>query len=143
MQLLANNRRPRDFITATALRNASRAVAGTAGSTNAVLHLLAIAHEAGVALDLETFEDASRRTPVIADLKPGGRYTAVELFEAGGTARVLAELRAAGLLDDAPTVSGRSLFAEIDAAPTAVAGDDAQERKSAVEGKRVAISVDT
>jgi len=107
------------------LRNATRAVAGTAGSTNAVLHLLAIAHEAGVALDLETFEDASRSTPVIADLKPGGRYTAVELFEAGGTARVLAELRAAGLLADAPTVSGRSLFAELDAAPAAAAGNAA------------------
>jgi len=125
MQLLAANLRPRDIITPTALRNATRAVAGTAGSTNAVLHLLAIAHEAGVALDLETFEDASRRTPVIADLKPGGRYTAVELFEAGGTARVLAELRAAELLADAPTVSGRSLFAEIDAAPAAAGGDGA------------------
>ncbi len=125
MQLLAANLCPRDIITATALRNATRAVAGTAGSTNAVLHLLAIAHEAGVALDLETFEDASRSTPVIADLKPGGRYTAVELFEAGGTARVLAELRAAGLLSDAPTVSGRSLFEELDAAPAAAAGDAA------------------
>ncbi|PKM14940.1 MAG: dihydroxy-acid dehydratase [Gammaproteobacteria bacterium HGW-Gammaproteobacteria-2] len=125
MQLLAANLRPRDIITPTALRNATRAVAGTAGSTNAVLHLLAIAHEAGVALDLETFEDASRSTPVIADLKPGGRYTAVELFEAGGTARVLAELRAAGLLADAPTVSGRSLFAELDAAPAAAAGNAA------------------
>jgi dihydroxy-acid dehydratase len=125
MQLLAANLCPRDIITSTALRNATRAVAGTAGSTNAVLHLLAIAHEAGVALDLETFEDASRSTPVIADLKPGGRYTAVELFEAGGTARVLAELRAADLLSDAPTVSGRSLFDELDAAPAAAAGDAA------------------
>lgn len=127
MQLLAANLRPRDIITGSALRNATHAVAGTAGSTNAVLHLLAIAHEAGVALELEAFEDASRRTPVIADLKPGGRYTAVELFEAGGTARVLSELRAAGLLSDAPTVTGRSLFdemdAELDAAPTTTAGD--------------------
>lgn len=115
MQLLASNLRPRDILTPAAFANAARAVAATAGSTNAVLHLLAIAHEADVALDLEAFEDASRRTPVIADLKPGGRYTAVELFEAGGTARVLSEMRAAGLLEDGATVTGHSLFAELDA----------------------------
>lgn len=107
---------PRELITARSLRNAARAVSATAGSTNAALHLLAIAHEAGVPFDLEAFDDAAR-TPVIADLKPGGRYTAAELFAFGGTALIARELRTAGLLDDAPTVTGRSLFAELDATP--------------------------
>ena len=106
---------PRAILTVTALRNAARAVSATAGSTNAVLHLLAIAHEAGVAFDLEDLE-AAACTPVIADLKPAGRYTAAELFVAGGTARVARELRVAGLLDDVATVSGRSFFAELDLA---------------------------
>jgi dihydroxy-acid dehydratase len=87
-------------------------VAATAGSTNAVLHLLAIAREAGVPWTIEDFEPASVHTPVIADLLPGGRYTAVELFGAGGSARVAQELIAAGMLDDRPPVTGRSLFEE-------------------------------
>src|SRR3546814_16331340 len=65
---------PRDLLSPVALGNAARAVSATAGSTNAVLHLLAIAHEAGVPFDLEEFEAAATSTPVIADLKPGGRY---------------------------------------------------------------------
>ena len=105
---------PRELITPASLRNAARAVSATAGSTNAALHLLAIAHEAGVPFDLEEFERAAR-TPVIADLKPGGRYTAAELFAFGGSALVARELRIAGLLDDIPTVTGRSLFTELDA----------------------------
>ncbi len=105
---------PRDLITPASLRNAARAVSATAGSTNAALHLLAIAHEAGVAFDLEEFARAAQ-VPVIADLKPSGRYTAAEMFAVGGSALVAQALRAAGLLDDAPTVSGRSLFAELDA----------------------------
>lgn len=104
---------PRQLVTRPALRNAARAVSATAGSTNAALHLLAIAHEAGVAFDLEEFE-AAARTPVIADLKPGGRYTAAEMFEYGGCALVARELRDAGLLNDMPTVTGRSFFAELD-----------------------------
>lgn len=107
---------PREILTPTALRNAARAVSATAGSTNAVLHLLAIAHEAGVAFDLEEFDDAARRTPVIADLKPAGRYTAAEMYALGGTALVGQALREAGLIDDIPTVTGRSFFAELDAA---------------------------
>src|SRR5690606_1103743 len=87
---------PRELLGIDALRNAARAVSATAGSTNAVLHLLAIAHEAGVAFGLEEFEIAAAATPVIADLKPGGRYTAAELFVAGGTALVARELRTAG-----------------------------------------------
>lgn len=124
MRLLANKGPlPREIITPIALRNAARAVSATAGSTNAALHLLAIAHEAGVAFDLEEFE-AAASVPVIADLKPGGRYTAAELYTMGGTALVAREMKLAGLLDDSPTVTGRSLFAEIDAAP---AGDPNQD----------------
>ncbi|HEY0505519.1 MAG TPA: dihydroxy-acid dehydratase [Lysobacter sp.] len=113
---------PRDLLSPAALRNAARAVSATAGSTNAALHLLAIAHEAGVAFDLEEFE-AAAHTPVIADLKPGGRYTAAEMFEMGGAALVARELRTARLIDDIPTVTGRSFFAELDALPAAPAQD--------------------
>ncbi len=119
MDCLRENRTPRAFLTETAFRNAARMVAATAGSTNAVLHLLAIAREAGTRWTLEDFEPASKHTPVIADLLPGGRYTAVEMFGAGGSARVAQELIAAGMLDDAPTVTGRSLFEESAAAPRA------------------------
>ncbi|GAB3350262.1 dihydroxy-acid dehydratase [Lysobacter tyrosinilyticus] len=123
MQLLRDGGpRPRDILSPVALRNAARAVSATAGSTNAALHLLAIAHEAGVAFDLDEFE-AAARTPVIADLKPGGRYTAAEMFEYGGTALVARELRAAGLIEDIPTVTGRRFFAELDEVPVAAAQD--------------------
>ena len=122
MQCLANELKPRDVLTPAAFRNAARLVAATAGSTNAVLHLLAIAHEADIELTLEDFEQASRHTPVIADLKPGGRFTAVELTAAGGTAAVAKELLNAGMLDDSPTVTGRSFFDEIAGAPAAPAG---------------------
>ncbi len=114
---------PRALVSPTALRNAARAVSATAGSTNAALHLLAIAHEAGVAFGLEEFEAAAAATPVIADLKPGGRYTAAEMFEAGGTALVARELQAAGLIEDIPTVTGRRFFAELAAARVAADQD--------------------
>jgi len=110
--------KPRELLSAAALRNAARAVSATAGSTNAALHLLAIAHEAGVAFGLEEFE-AAAATPVIADLKPGGRYTAAEMFTMGGAALVAHELRKAGLIEDIPTVTGRSFFEELDALPAA------------------------
>ncbi len=122
MQCLADDVKPRDVLTRDAFINAARMVAATAGSTNAVLHLLAIAHDAGIELGLEDFDQAARDTPVIADLKPGGRYTAVELTEAGGTALVARELQAAGMLADAPTVTGRSLFDEIARARPAASG---------------------
>jgi dihydroxy-acid dehydratase len=121
MQCLNTGLRPRDVLTPAAFNNAARLAAATAGSTNAVLHLLAIAHEAEQPLDLEIFEYMSQHTPVIADLKPAGRFTAVELGAAGGTATVARELHKGGLLEDAPTVSGRSLFAELAAAPPAPA----------------------
>jgi dihydroxy-acid dehydratase len=102
----------RSFLNETSLRNAAAAVTATAGSTNAVLHLLAIAREAGVTLGLDAFDAISRATPVIADLKPGGRFMAPDMYLAGG-ARLLAQrLRQAGLIADAPTVSGLSLFEE-------------------------------
>src|SRR3546814_6528515 len=87
------------------------------------MNLLAIAHEACVPFDLEEFEAAATSTPVIADLKPGGRYTAAEMFRHGGTALVARELRSAGLIEDLPTVTGRSLFQELDALPAADAQD--------------------
>jgi dihydroxy-acid dehydratase len=122
MQCLKNNLRPRDVLTPAAFNNAARLAAATAGSTNAVLHLLAIAHEAEQPLDLEIFELMSRNTPVIADLKPAGRYTAVELAAAGGTATVARELYKGGLLENGLTVTGRSLFDELAAAPPVPSG---------------------
>ncbi|HET7930149.1 MAG TPA: dihydroxy-acid dehydratase [Rhodanobacteraceae bacterium] len=119
MECLAADRRPSSLLTRSAFRNAARMVAATAGSTNAVLHLLAMAREADVEWSLEDFEPASKHTPVIADLLPGGRYTAVELFGAGGVARVAQELISAGMLDDTPTVTGKSLFTEAAGAPRA------------------------
>lgn len=124
VEALRAQRRPRSLLSAQAFRNAARMVAATAGSTNAVLHLLAIAHEAGIALDLEDFEAASVATPVIADLMPGGRYTAVEMSAAGGLAQVLRELRAADLVADTPTVTGQTLFADLDAIAPAPVGQD-------------------
>lgn len=121
-QLRDGGLRTRDLITATSLRNAARAVSATAGSTNAALHLLAIAHEAGVPFDLEEFE-AAATTPVIADLKPAGRYTAAEMFTQGGAALVARELKAAGLIEDIPTITGRSFFAEVDDAHVAASQD--------------------
>ncbi len=115
MDLVATDARPHTFITRPALQNAARAVSATGGSTNAVLHLLAIAREAGIPFTIDEFDTASRETPVIADLKPGGRFAAPDLFEAGGTPLIGRRLREAGLLNDMPTVSGKSLFAECEA----------------------------
>jgi dihydroxy-acid dehydratase len=113
MDLWNNDVKPRDIITETALRNAANGVSATAGSTNAILHLLAIAREAGVPFHIDEFDSASRKTPVIADLKPGGRYMASDLFDAGGTRLVGKRMMEAGLLQDNPTVTGRSLFTEL------------------------------
>jgi dihydroxy-acid dehydratase len=103
---------PRSLVSRASLRNAATVVTATAGSTNAVLHLLAIAREAGVDFDIDEFDEISRKTPVIADLKPAGRFMAPDLFTAGGTPLVINRLKNAGLLSDTPTVSGRSLFEE-------------------------------
>ncbi|MGN6480384.1 dihydroxy-acid dehydratase, partial [Luteibacter sp.] len=122
MECLNADRKPRDVMTRAAFDNAARVVAATAGSTNAVLHLLAMANEARVPLSIEDFEPASKNTPVIADLMPGGRYSAVEMSAAGGVAVVARELRAAGMLSNTDTVTGRTLFEELDAAPPATEG---------------------
>ncbi len=101
---------PDRIITTESLRNAATAVCATAGSTNAVLHLLAIAEEAGVRFEIDEFDAISRRTPVIADLKPGGRYLACDMFDAGGTPVLVERLAGADLLADAMTVTGKSLL---------------------------------
>jgi dihydroxy-acid dehydratase len=116
MELVREGRSAREFVTAKSLRNAAVAVTATAGSTNAILHLLAIAREADVALSLDAFDEISRCTPVIADLKPGGRYMAPDMYLAGGSRLLGARLREAGLLQDEATVSGETLFGEIDRA---------------------------
>jgi len=116
MDLVRDSIGARSFITFESLRNAATAVTATAGSTNAILHLIAIAREAGVDFPLDQFDSISRATPVIADLKPGGRYMAPDMYLAGGSRLLGSRLREAGLLVDLPTVSGRSLFVEIDEA---------------------------
>ena len=117
VELLRDGIRPRTIITREGLENAIAAVMATGGSTNAVLHLLAVAREAGVALDLEDFDRISRSTPLLADMKPWGRFNAPDLAAAGGIALVLQRLDAAGLLhSDAPTVSGRTIGEEAAAA---------------------------
>jgi dihydroxy-acid dehydratase len=102
----------RKYITRRSLQNAAAAVSASGGSTNAVLHLTAIAAEAGVAFGVEDCNAACEATPVICDLKPGGRFLASHLYAAGGTRLVTQRLAAAGKIHNAPTVSGRSLFAE-------------------------------
>ncbi|WP_135212141.1 dihydroxy-acid dehydratase [Vitreimonas flagellata] len=102
----------RQFITRESLINAAVAVSASGGSTNAVMHLTAIAAEAGVDFGIEDCHAACARTPVICDLKPGGRFLASHLFFAGGTRLVTKRLAEAGKIVDAPTVSGRALFEE-------------------------------
>ena len=109
-----------DLITRKSLENGIAAAVATGGSTNSVLHLLALAHEAGVELEIRDFDEISARTPLIADLKPGGRFVATDLHRAGGVALVLRRLLEAGLLHgDAMTVTGRTLAEEVKDAPEA------------------------
>ena len=113
MRLVADDVRPRQIVTRDALENAIASVAATGGSTNAVLHLLAIAREAGVTLDLGDFDRISDRVPLMADLKPGGRFVATDLYKAGGIGLVASRLRDAGVLKpDAVTVTGRTIGEE-------------------------------
>lgn len=102
----------RKYITRSSLKNAAAAVSASGGSTNAVLHLTAIAAEAGIEFGVEDCNTACETTPVICDLKPGGRFLASHLYAAGGTRLVTQRLAKAGKVVNAPTVSGRSLFAE-------------------------------
>ena len=115
---------PRDIITRDSLENAIAAIAASGGSTNGVLHLLAIAHEAGLKLELEDFDRISERTPLLCDLKPGGRYVAVDLYRAGGVAVLAQRLIEAGVLHgSAITVTGQTL-AEIAAGAKETPGQD-------------------
>ena len=110
MNLLARNLRPRDIVTRKALENAATVVAASGGSTNAALHLPAIAHEAGIDFDLHAVAKIFKRTPYIADLKPGGRYVAKDLFEIGGVAVILKALLDGGYLHgDCITVTGKTI----------------------------------
>ncbi len=113
MDLVARGVRPRDLLTRRALENAIASVATTGGSTNAVLHLTAIAKEAGVDLALADFDRISAAVPLLADLKPSGRFVATDLHAAGGSALVARRLLDAGKIDGAaPTVTGRTLGEE-------------------------------
>jgi dihydroxy-acid dehydratase len=117
MSLVERNISARQILTRSAIENAIASVAATGGSTNAVLHLLAIAHSAGVPLEIRDFDRISGRTPLLADLKPGGRFVATELQEAGGIALVMKRLLEGGFLHgDTATVTGRSLAEEARAA---------------------------
>ena len=115
MNLLEKNIRARDVVTLESLQNAARVVACTGGSTNAGLHLPAIAHEAGIDFLLEDVCEIFRDTPYFVDLKPGGNYVAKDLYEAGGVPVVMKELRKAGLIhEDCMTASGYSIGEELD-----------------------------
>jgi len=114
MRLIADGLRPRDIVTREALENAAVVVAATGGSTNAALHLPAIAHEAGIKFDLFDVAEIFRKTPYIADLKPGGRYVAKDLFEAGGVQIVLKTLLEGGYLHpNCLTVTGNTLAEDL------------------------------
>ena len=122
MDLVRRDTRPSMLVTKASLENAIASVAATGGSTNGVLHLLAIAHEFGIELDIDEFGAIADRTPIVADMKPGGRYAASELYDAGGVELVMRELLKRDLLDGtARTVDGRTI-AEIAADATETPG---------------------
>src|SRR6185503_12997807 len=130
MDLLRKGIRPRDIITKKALYNAIAGVMATGGSTNAVLHLLAVAKEAGVKLTIDEFDQISRKTPLLADMKPWGNFTAPEMHDAGGMGVVAKRHLDAGLLNpDEPTVTGRTI------------GEEARSAKE-TPGQKVICSLD-
>lgn len=117
LDLLKRNVRPRQLITRQSIENAIASVAATGGSTNAVLHLLAIAREAGVELDIDDFDRISAKVPLLADLKPSGRFVATDMYKAGGAPLIAKRLKEAGLLHvSAATVTGRTIGEEADRA---------------------------
>jgi dihydroxy-acid dehydratase len=128
MDLVRRDVRPSSIVTRKSLENGIACVAATGGSTNGVLHLLAIAHEYGIPLDIDEFGTIADRTPVVADMQPGGRYTATDMFEAGGVALVMRELlKRPGLLHgDEMTVDGRTI------AQIAAAADETPDQKVVV-----------
>jgi dihydroxy-acid dehydratase len=130
MDLVRADRRPSAYVTRNSIENAIASVAATGGSTNGVLHLLAIAHEYGIPLDIDEFGTVADRTPIVADLTPGGRYNASDLYDAGGVGLVMRELLKRNLLHgDEPTVDGRTI---------AQVAADAKE----TPGQKVVVSID-
>jgi dihydroxy-acid dehydratase len=130
MDVLARGQRPSEIVTREALENAIAAIAASGGSTNGVLHLLAVARETGVPLSIDDFDRISRQTPLLCDLKPGGQYVAPDLYEAGGVPLLLSRLKQAGVLhNEAQTVTGQTV-GEIADAP------------HETEGQRVVRSLD-
>ena len=124
MKVLAEDLRPSRIITRESLENAIACVCASGGSTNGVLHLLAVAREAGIPLEIADFERISRRTPLFADMKPGGRYVATDLYRAGGVPLILSRLTEAGLLNrDEITVTGRTIGEEAERADEAPGQD--------------------
>src|SRR5215218_1885249 len=120
MDVLRRGQRPSDLITRESLENAILAVAASGGSTNGVLNLLAVAREAGVPLEIDDFDRISSSTPIMCDLKPGGRFVATDLHAAGGTAVLAKRLKDLGLLhENAPTVTGKSIGRHADEAQEA------------------------
>jgi dihydroxy-acid dehydratase len=116
MDIYKQGIKPSQIITRKSLENAIASVMATGGSTNAVLHLLAIAREANVPLTLDEFDSVSRKTPTIVDLRPGGKFVAPDMEVAGGMRLLAKRLMDAGHVKDAPTVSGKNLFAEAETA---------------------------
>jgi dihydroxy-acid dehydratase len=130
IDVLRRGQRPSDVITKRGLENAVAAIAMSGGSTNGVLHLLAVAREMGVALQIDEFDAISERTPLLCDLQPGGRYVATDLYEAGGVPLVIKRLGEAGVLHaDARTVTGKTIGEH---------GEQARES----EGQRVVRALD-
>ncbi len=110
MELLRRDVRPSHIITRESIENAIASVAATGGSTNAVLHLLALAREMEIPLTIDDFEEISERTPLLADLKPAGRYVATDVYKAGGIPVIIRRLQEAGVLhENAPTVTGQTI----------------------------------
>jgi dihydroxy-acid dehydratase len=124
VEVLRRGQRPSAMITREGIENAITAIAASGGSTNGVLHLLALARETGIELEIDDFDEISARTPLLCDLKPGGRFVAVDLYRAGGVALLAQRLAQAGLLhEDAPTVTGQTI-GEIAAAAAETPGQE-------------------
>jgi dihydroxy-acid dehydratase len=124
MDLVRADTRPSSIVTRAAIDNGIASVAATGGSTNGVLHLLAIAHEFGIPLDVDDFGTIADRTPIVADMLPGGRFSASQMYDAGGVGLVMRELLKRDLLDgDAPTVTGETI-AQIAAAAVETPGQE-------------------
>jgi dihydroxy-acid dehydratase len=131
MRLVRDDVRPKDIVTRDALENGIASIAATGGSTNGVLHILGIAHEFGIPLDIDEFGAIADRTPVVADMRPGGRFTAADMYDAGGVSLVMRELLKRDLLHgEARTVDGRTIA-------------DIASSVSETPGQRVVVPVET